>query len=113
MMSDPLWALAGVALGGIIGGLTSYCLQKKQFEHNKEMYLIKNQSKEVVKELLTDMLNHKDFTDRSFDVLKKPIGGYTDDQVKQLLHEIKAKKVKGKNGKELWYLLNRQEERQG
>ncbi len=75
------------------------------------MYLLQNQSSEVVKSLLTEMLSHKSYTDRSFEALKRPIGGYTDNEVRQLLHEIKAKKVSRKDGSEWWYLLSREDER--
>ncbi len=110
-MTDAMWALSGVIIGGAISGVINYFLQKSQFKHNKDMYLLQNQSSEVVKSLLTEMLSHKSYTDRSFEALKRPIGGYTDNEVRQLLHEIKAKKVSRKDGSEWWYLLSREDER--
>lgn len=110
-MNDAVWALVGVGIGGLLSGVINYCLQKSQFKHNKEMFLLRNQSAEVVKSLLTEMLSHKTYTDRSFAALKQPIGGYSDDEVRQLLHEIKAKKVSSQDGTEMWYLLSREEER--
>lgn len=111
-MNEAEWALLGVVIGSVLTGAINYFLQKGQFKHNKEMFFLQNQSKEVVKSLLNEMLSHKSFTDRSFDALRSPIGGYSDDEVRQLLHEIKAKKtMRKKDGSEWWYLLSREDER--
>ena len=110
-MGEGEWALVGVVVGAALTGLFSYALQHRQFQHNKEMFLLNNKSKEAVKNILEEMLNHRIYTDRSFEELKKPIGGYSDEEIRQFLHELEAKKVKGKNGSELWYLLSREPER--
>jgi hypothetical protein len=110
-MSDAGWALAGVAIGGLFTGIINYLLQKSQFKHNKEMFVLQNQSTEVVKSLLTEKLSNGSNTDRSFEALKQPIGGYSDDEVRQLLHEIGAMKVLSTDGTEWWYLLSRENER--
>ena len=62
------------------------------------MYYLQNQSKEQVKEILLVLLNHRSFTDRSFETIRKRIGGYSSDEIRQLLHEIGAKKTAGKDG---------------
>ena len=89
----------------------NWLLQSKQFAHNKEMFLLQNKSAQVVKDLLTDMLNHQTHIDRSFAALRAPIGGYTDDQIRLFLHEIGGKKVAREDSSEWWYLLSRQNER--
>lgn len=111
-MSEGSWALLGVLLGGGLTGIFNLVQQNKLFKHNKEMYLLNNQSKEAVKEILTDMLNHRIHTDRSFEALKKPIGGYSDEEIRQFLHELNAKKVLRDDKSEWWFLLSRKEERQ-
>lgn len=111
-MSEGWWALLGVIIGAIAAGVFNLLMQKRQFSHDKEMHILKNQSTENVKTLLKEMLSHKDYTDRSFGVLKKSVGGYSENEIKQLLHEVGAKKsVKDKDGKEWWYLAEREEER--
>jgi nitrogen fixation-related uncharacterized protein len=110
-VSEAAWALVGVVIGTLGTGFFNWLLQSKQFEHNKEMFLLQNKSAETVKALLIDMLNHRSYTDRSFTALKAPIGGYSDDEVRQFLHEVGAKKVTREDGSEWWYLLSRQEER--
>jgi len=110
-MSEAGWALVGVVVGGLLSGVINFFLQRGQFRHNKEMFLLQNKSEEVVKSILTEMLNHKSYTDRSFEALKKPIGGFSDDEIRQLLHEIDAKRASRNNGKEWWYLISREDER--
>ena len=56
------------------------------------MYLLQNNSSETVKSLLSDMLNHRAYVERSFTALKDPIGGFSDEQIQQFLHELGAKK---------------------
>ncbi len=110
-MGEGEWALIGVVIGSALTGLFSYALQDRQFCHNKEMFLLNNKSKESVKNILEEMLNHRTHTDRSFEALKNPIGGYSDEEIRQFLHELDAKKATRDDGSEWWYLLSRREER--
>lgn len=110
-MTEGLWALGGVALGGLVSGLTSWRLQVRQFAHVREMWKLEHQSEENVKAILNEMLEHRAYTDRSFVALTKPIGGYEPDQVRKFLHEIGAKRATRTDGEEWWYLVSRQDER--
>jgi hypothetical protein len=110
---DPaLWALLGVVVGALITGIFSLVSQTRTFAHEKEMHVIKNKGAEAVKAILTEMLNHRSYTDRSFDALKKAVGGYSDDQIRQFLHEVGARRTtRDEDTEEWWYLASRQEER--
>lgn len=110
-MSEAIWALVGVVVGTLGTGLFNLTTQRRQFEHNKEMFLLQNRSAETVRDLLSDMLNHQTHIERSFTALRAPIGGYSDDQIRVFLHDIGAKKVARNDGTEWWYLLSRQAER--
>ena len=66
-MDSGWWALAGVIVGGISSGGIGYMLQKRQFAHEVNMFMLKNKGVENVKSLLTEMLSHKSYTDRSFE----------------------------------------------
>ena len=111
-LSPPAWTLLGVLIGGLLTGIINYILQRSQFRHNKEMYFLKNQSKEQVKEIVLELLNHRKYTDRTFSALKKRIGGYSDDELRQILHEVGAQKSSRKDGGgEWWYLTERNDER--
>lgn len=111
MGEEAKWALIGVAVGAILTGGINYLLQLSQFKHNRDMFLMENLSKEQVKEILLDLLNHKNFTDRSFSALRKRVGGYTDDELRKMLHEVGAKKSTSRTDDEWWYLKDRAEER--
>lgn len=111
-MTEAMWALVGVVVGALAAGFFNLLSQRKQFAHDKEMLLLQNKSAEMVKGILTEMLNHRSYTDRSFVALKNAVGGYSDDQIRQFLHEIGAKKTSRENGsEEWWYLESRLEER--
>lgn len=113
-MNEGWWALGGVIVGALASGVINLALQKRQFAHEKEMHKLQNQGAENVKSLLVEMLSHEGFTDRTFEAIKKKVGGFTDDDIRQLLHEIEAKKVSRKDdGKEMWYLASREQERTG
>lgn len=106
------WAAAiGVVVGTILAGFINWLLEKQKYSNQLKLLVRENVGKEAVKQMLQDMLNHRNHIDRSFVALKGPIGGYSDDEIRKLLHEIEAKKVNRKDGSEWWYLLERQQER--
>ena len=111
-MTEAVFALIGVLVGIIGSGIVNLCLQKRQFSHEKDMYVLRNQSAENVKALLIEMLSHKSYTDRSFVAIRKKVGGYSDDEVRLLLHEVGAKKTSRHDSEEeWWYLASREQER--
>lgn len=66
----------------------------------------------MVKAILAEMLNHRRYVERSFEALKKSVGGYSDEAIRQFLHEIGAKRTERDDGaEEWWYLTSRQTER--
>jgi hypothetical protein len=76
------------------------------------MHAINNQGKEAVKSILLEMLNHKSYTDRSFEALRERVGGVTDDELRYILQEIGARRTVRENGcQEWWYLESRRDER--
>ena len=111
-MTEAIWGLVGVVIGGALTGAAGWLMQSRQFAHDRAMFALQNKSAEMVKALLSEMLNHRGYVDRSFEALKRPIGGYSDDQVRQFLHEIGARRTSRDEGaEEWWYLVSRQDER--
>jgi hypothetical protein len=93
-------------------GLVVWLQQSRQFAHEKEMFTLKSASAEMVKTVLAEMLNHRRYVERSFETLKKSVAGYSDDAIRQFLHEVGARRVEREDGaEEWWYLATRQEER--
>jgi hypothetical protein len=110
-MNDAIWALIGVMIGTIGSGVINFLLQCGQHKQEIKMYKLQNQSSENAKSIIESMLNHRSFIDRSFESLKRPIGGFSDDEIRRLLLEVNAKRVFRDDGSEWWYLLERQDER--
>lgn len=111
-MTEAAWALAGALLGALISGGVGLILQARQFKHDERMYQIANLSKEAIKSILLEMLNHKNYTDRSFSALRERVGGITDDELRKILHELGARKTSRNDGaEEWWYLESRLAER--
>lgn len=112
MSSEALWALGGTALGMVLTTASNWWIQSRQFKHEERMHVLQNQSRESVKAILLEMLNHKIHTDRSFLAMRERIGGFTDDELRQILHEIGARKASRNDGaEEWWYLDSRKQER--
>ena len=111
-MDKEIWGIAGIIIGFLGKGLIDLINSRRTQEHAEKMYKIKNQGAENIKELLLEMLNHRKYIDRTFDALKKRIGGYSDEEIRKFLMDVGAQKVRNnKNDVEMWYLTNRQEER--
>ena len=49
------------------------------------------------------MLSHYRWVDRSFDAIRKKVVGFSDDDIKLLLHEVEAKKSTRDVGNEEWW----------
>ena len=110
--SNPaIWAIIGVVVGGLLTGLINYLLQRSQFRHNKEMFYLKNQSREKSKEYLIELLNHKTYPERKFTTLEKRIGAYQGEELRRLLIEVGALRTQSQSGEEFWYLKEREQER--
>ena len=111
-MADAMWALIGVVVGAGLTGVVTWIQQSRQFAHDTEMFTLKNKSADMVKAILAEMLNHRRYVERSFDALKKSVGGYSDEAIRQFLHEIGARRSERDDGaEEWWYLTSRQQER--
>ncbi len=110
-MNEAIWVLLGVIVGGVVTGIFEAISQRRQFRH--EIFLLKSQrlGVDIAKEILTEMLNHKLYIDRSFDALRRPIGGFPDDEIRRMLHDVDARRVKREDDSEWWYLRARSDER--
>jgi hypothetical protein len=65
----------------------------------------------MAEEAIRSLLLHKDWELRSFDAIKRRVGGFADEQLRQLLVRAGALSFQGEGGKELWGLKERNEHR--
>lgn len=111
-MGEAIWALVGAVVGAGLSLASTWFMQSRQFKHEEKMQAISTQDRDAVKAILLEMLNHHQYIDRSFLALRERVGGYTDDELRQLLHAVGARKISREDGKvEWWYLNSRQQER--
>ena len=64
----------------------------------------------MAEETTQHFLSHKSFTDRSFDTLKKYLGGFEDNELRKILVRAGAVRVIRDDGTEWWRLLSRMDE---
>jgi len=105
-METAIFTLAGT----IVGGLITYFLQRQRF--NQEMKILQEEYKTefIAESTAKHFLNHKSFTDRSFETLKKHLGGFDDDELRKILVRAGAIRTYKKDGSEWWRLLSRMDE---
>lgn len=100
--------------GALLGFLGAWWLQSKknktELQQGKELIDYANPDEKYARIILKSILTNQKFVMRSFEVLSDSIGGYTDEEIRKLLVSVGAKKGKLKDGREGWYLLERQGE---
>ena len=65
----------------------------------------------MAEETAHHFLSDKKYTDRSFELLKKKLGGFDDDELRKILVRAGAVRTYRKDDSEWWYLLSRMGER--
>lgn len=105
-METALFTLAGT----IVGGLITYVLQHQR--HKQELKVIREEYKTefIAETTVKHFLNHKSYTDRSFDILKKHLGGFEDNELRKILVRSGAIRTYREDGTEWWRLLSRMDE---
>ena len=108
---DPTLAGAlATLLGAVVGGAISYLLNRQL--HRQQLRLTREQHKTeyMAEETARHFLSHKGYTDRSFEVLQKHLGGFSDDELRKILVRAGAIRTYREDGSEWWRLLSRMDE---
>lgn len=105
-MNEMNWMM--LLLGAGLGFVSKAALQLMAQKHERTQST--DVGRENVKQILNMMLRHKSYTDRSFAAIRKSIGGYQDDEIRKMLHEVGARQTHIKD-LEWWYLIDRGIER--
>ena len=105
-ITTALFTLAGTLVGGAI----SYILQHQRFK--QEIKILKQQHKTefMAEETAKHFLSHKSYTDRSFETLKKNLGGFEEEELRKILVRAGAIRTYREDGSEWWRLLSRMDE---
>ena len=110
-MDSTTITLLTTAWGALIGGLVAFAVNRQQLKHQLETLRQQYKTEFMAEETALHFLNHKSYTDRSFDVLVKHLGGFEEDELRKILVRAGAVREYHNDGTEWWYLLSREAER--
>jgi lipopolysaccharide export system protein LptC len=109
---DASWIPGIAAIGGtIVGGGLSYLLNRQQFRHQIAALREAHKTDYMAEEAVRHYLSHDGYTDRSWEVLRKHLGGFEDDDLRKILVRAGAVRIFREDGSEWWRLLSRNPER--
>lgn len=102
--------IAGIS--AFIGGLISFLLQFLKFRHEIAAINLEQKTDFMAETTVIHFLSHKSYTDRSFEALKKHLGGFEDDELRKILVRSGAIRIfrDGDETDEWWRLLSRNKE---
>lgn len=108
---DPMIAGALASLfGALVGGGISYLLNRQQHAYQLRRLHEQYKTDFMAEETARHFLSHRGYTDRSFETLKKHLGGFGDDELRKILVRAGAVRTYRDDGSEWWRLLSRMDE---
>jgi hypothetical protein len=109
-MEPQAWSALSALLGALVGGCISWALNRQQFDNQLKLAREQHRTEFMAEETARALLSHKGFTDRSFETLRRHLGGFEDDELRKILVRAGAMRVYRDDGSEWWRLVSRQEE---
>jgi hypothetical protein len=97
-------------IGVLVGGLISWWLQKDRASTDLRIALETIKTDHMAEKTAEYFLNHKGYTDRSFDLLSKRLGGFEENELRKILVRAGAVRYIRSDGSEWWRLLSRTDE---
>lgn len=95
--------LTSAAIAGAVSLLTALLTVRATQRRLRDEFKLQYAAERVVHELLQDAR----WTLRSFDVIRRHIGGFEEDELRRILVRSGAIRFESRSGGELWGLLNR------
>jgi hypothetical protein len=109
-MEAALWSTFSALLGALVGGGISFFLNRQQFASQLALTREQHRTEFMAETTARVFLSHKSFTDRSFETLRKHLGGFEDDELRKILVRAGAMRLYRDDGSEWWRLLSRMDE---
>lgn len=109
MSPEVIAGLFGL-VGVLVGGLLSWWLQKDRASTDLRIALEAVKTEHMAETTASHFLNHKGYTDRSFNLLSKRLGGFEDNDLRRILVRAGAIRYVRADGTEFWRLLSREQE---
>lgn len=108
---EPIVAgLLATLVGAIVGGGVSFLLNRQLHAQQLERLRTEHKTEFAAEDTARHFLSHRGYTDRSFDVLRKHLGGFEDDELRRILVRAGAVRTYRDDGSEWWRLLGRMDE---
>ncbi len=108
---DPIVAgLLATLVGAIVGGAVSFLLNRQLHGQQLERLRAEHKTELAAEDTARHFLGHRGYTDRSFEVLRKHLGGFEDDELRRILVRAGAVRTFRDDGSEWWRLLSRMDE---
>ncbi|RPE77116.1 hypothetical protein [Vulcaniibacterium tengchongense] len=109
-MDETLAGALASLLGALVGGGISYLLNRQQYRHQLRLSREAHKTEYMAEETARHFLSHRGYTDRSFETLRKHLGGFDDDELRKILVRAGAIRTFRGDGSEWWRLLSRMDE---
>ncbi|WP_426701489.1 hypothetical protein ACPPVV_00285 [Rhodanobacter sp. Col0626] len=97
-------------LGVLIGGLVTWWLQKDRASTDFRIALEAIKTEHMAEITAKHFLSNQKYTDRSFELLSKRLGGFEENELRKILVRAGAIRYSRKDGTEFWRLLSREPE---
>lgn len=109
-MEAPAWSALSALLGALVGGGISWLLNRQQFDNQLKLSREQHRTEFMAEETARALLSHKAFIDRSFETLRRHLGGFEDDELRKILVRAGAMRIYREDGSEWWRLVSRMDE---
>lgn len=109
-MNEGLLALISSLAGIFAGGIITYIIQKQRFKQELEILRLTHKTDFMAEETVRHFLEHKTHVERSFEMIEKHVGGFTDEELRRILVRAGAIRSYRADGSEWWRLLSRNDE---
>ena len=96
--------------GVLAGGLVTWWLQRDRASTDLRIALEAVKTEHMAEITAKYFLSHKGYTDRSFELLSKRLGGFEENELRRILVRAGAIRYIRKDGTEYWRLLSREPE---
>ena len=97
-------------IGSLVGVLAAFHMQRSRIAADISIALESVKTEHMAEKTALHYLNHKGYTDRSFDMLSRRLGGFEDNELRKILVRSGAVRYTRPDGSEWWRLLSRHPE---
>lgn len=94
-------------IGSLIGGLVAFAMQRERIAADIAIAVEAVKTEHMAEKTALHYLNHKGYTDRSFQMLSARLGGFEENELRKILVRAGAVRYTRADGSEWWRLLSR------